>query len=547
VYSIVAFAVICLLWVREVIQNRLITEMVVTAYYNSLFHVFVMAVLILGRIQGNDNNEQTRLVPPASLDASAQTVVLSAKLTCFEELFLATIGRIIQLVDLFIWIVSKIGIDLSPFFFPLPFFKFYHARLVTSHYLIRGARIYLNAGFSDAYFLYLQERMLNFLTFTAYTRCKGETYPKCLDSKLQWVGAPPHGYNNHFRIFFNSGTLCERFKYYCQSSILFTFFGWLPFFRPIYLWWHYKQMVQRLVIGGSKATLDDGYSVCAFFGAYLGSCCGCCGHMILVFVDSHIHLQPAGIVAEEGEREMGALFGLTDRPPNSGMGNQSDQVPLETYVLEQSYPVSVCSPPNHRMIDGSLVFPSAGNMGDIDHDLRCHFLQYDISLEGVQKFRNAGVRRLSDFHYIQSADVRNMNMSLLDQRKTETMLKSWHAMHQDALRGPVSLQRSGFLDSVHMRQVEARHEHATAGGQAAQEQEDAALARALRQSEETFLEERERERVRALEQQITPATAANGTHGTLEDACDDLELPETAFPFEENLGASRLHGGKFSC
>jgi hypothetical protein len=95
-------------------------------------------------------------------------------------------------------------------------------------------------------------------------------------------------------------------------------------------------MVQRLVIGGSKATLDDGYSLCSFFGAYLGSCCGCCGHMILLFVDSHLHLRPAGIVAEEGEREMGALFGLTDRPPNSGMGSQSDQVPLETKDIQVS-------------------------------------------------------------------------------------------------------------------------------------------------------------------------------------------------------------------
>ena len=79
-------------------------------------------------------------------------------------------------------------------------------------------------------------------------------------------------------------------------------------------------------------------------------------------------------------------------------------------------------------IDGATATSSAGSMEDIDHDLRCHFLQYDISQEGVQKLRNAGVCRLSDFHYIQSSDVRNMNMSLLDQRKTEKMLESWHAM-----------------------------------------------------------------------------------------------------------------------
>ncbi len=86
-------------------------------------------------------------------------------------------------------------------------------------------------------------------------------------------------------------------------------------------------------------------------------------------------------------------------------------------------------------MDGATATSTEGNMGDIDNDLRCHFLQYDISQEGVQKLRNAGVCRLSDFHYIQSSDVRNMNMSLLDQRKTEKMLECWHAMHQDALRG----------------------------------------------------------------------------------------------------------------
>ena len=49
VYSIVAFAVSCLLPVMLVLfKNRLITDLVFTACYNSLFHVFVMAVLILG-------------------------------------------------------------------------------------------------------------------------------------------------------------------------------------------------------------------------------------------------------------------------------------------------------------------------------------------------------------------------------------------------------------------------------------------------------------------------------------------------------------------
>jgi hypothetical protein len=68
---------------------------------------------------------------------------------------------------------------------------------------------------------------------------------------------------------------------------------------------------------------------------------------------------------------------------------------------------------------------------DIDNELRCHILQYDISLEGVQKLRNAGVHTLPDLNYIQSSDVCNMNMSIIDQRKTEKMLDVWHSSHQD--------------------------------------------------------------------------------------------------------------------
>ncbi len=77
---------------------------------------------------------------------------------------------------------------------------------------------------------------------------------------------------------------------------------------------------------------------------------------------------------------------------------------------------------------GQITPERIGNMRDHDDDLRSNFLEYDISLDGAQKLRNAGVCRLSDFYYIQSSDVRNMNMSLLDQRKTEKMLESWHAM-----------------------------------------------------------------------------------------------------------------------
>jgi hypothetical protein len=153
---------------------------------------------------------------------------------------------------------------------------------------------------------------------------------------------------------------------------------------------------------------------------------------------------------------------------------------------------------------------------------------------------------LSDFHYIQSSDVRNMNMSLLDQRKTEKMLESCGAMHQDALRGdeqqPEALPTKGTPEHPPLP-ADGERESGGAGYTffAKIPWLDGAI-KAL------VLAEPVGERpLRAPEQQITSATAANGTHGTLEHARDDLELPEPAFPFEEDLGASHPHGDKFSC
>ena len=69
--------------------------------------------------------------------------------------------------------------------------------------------------------------MLNFVTVGLYRadKCYSETYTKWLDSKRQWIGVPPPGYNNHFRIFYNKGTLCQRITYYVTSTILFILSG----------------------------------------------------------------------------------------------------------------------------------------------------------------------------------------------------------------------------------------------------------------------------------------------------------------------------------
>ena len=89
--------------------------------------------------------------------------------------------------------------------------------------------------------------------------------------QLEWVGAPPTGYNNHFRIFYNNGTLCQRLQYYVMSTLLFSLFGWIPLFRPIFLSWHYKQMAERMV------------RVCV-------CCCACVRACVRAFVCLCVHV-----------------------------------------------------------------------------------------------------------------------------------------------------------------------------------------------------------------------------------------------------------------
>jgi hypothetical protein len=58
--------------------------------------------------------------------------------------------------------------------------------------------------------------------------------------------------------------------------------------RPIYLRWHFQQVISRLVLGGRVPELDKEYTIGAFFKVYFLSCCGLLAGKINVFVDSHI-------------------------------------------------------------------------------------------------------------------------------------------------------------------------------------------------------------------------------------------------------------------
>ena len=333
-------------WLKPSIPSELLDAMA----YNAMVHVVCMAVFIWKRHRAGGQPQIDHPAQAPLVDGPVHTIV-SAELTCCEKCWVYTVGWCINKLELIMWVLSAFGIDLSAFFFPSPFYHFWHAKRITRHYRIfRVHGLQLHADHADAYFLFLQEKMLNFVTLTLYKKCVGETYPKWLDSKLQWEGVPPAGFNNHFRIFYNNGTLCQRLSYYLQATIL-SLFSWLPGFHAFFLHWHHGQMVNRMVIGGARAEYVADF--CAFLGAYCGSCCGCwlCSHQLLVFVDNHIQLHPTGLVADAGERDMGPLGRLAGASHEGGGGSGGgggrgggQQHGMETRVCRVHREVSLESP-----------------------------------------------------------------------------------------------------------------------------------------------------------------------------------------------------------
>ena len=164
-------------------------------------------------------------------EKETEFVVLSAKMTISQTIFLLTIGTLFNLISFVIWVISMLGPDFSPIFFPLPFLDFYKAKLMASSFRIKNSRVYLNAGYADSYFLFAKEKMWNFYTFGFYKKCFGDTYPKWLDAHLQWAGAPPEGFNSYFTVFFNKGTLIQRIYYYVMKTLFFSLLGWMPLTR----------------------------------------------------------------------------------------------------------------------------------------------------------------------------------------------------------------------------------------------------------------------------------------------------------------------------
>jgi len=214
-YSVAAVAAA---GVAVFLNANTISEFLNGMAFNALVHVFCGAIYIYHRHQrgGQPQIVYQPQISPVAGSVNVHTIQ-SASLTCGEKIYVYIIGWCIKKVEFVIWLLSNVGIDLSAFFFPSPFYSFEQAKLITRHYrFFRVHGVQLHADAADAYFLWLSEKMLNLITLTLYKRIMGDTYPRWLDSKLRWNGPPPAGFNNHFRIFHNSGTLCERLCYYLQ-------------------------------------------------------------------------------------------------------------------------------------------------------------------------------------------------------------------------------------------------------------------------------------------------------------------------------------------
>ena len=216
-YSVAAVAAA---GVAVLLNANTISEFLNGMAFNAVVHVFCGAIYIYQRHQ-RGGQPQIIYQPPTTIAAGSVHTIQSASLTCSEKISVYTVGWCIKKVEFVIWLLSNVGIDLSAFFFPSPFYNFWQAKLMVRHFrFFQVHGVQLHADSADAYFLWLSEKMLNLITFTLYKRIRGDTYPKWLDSKLRWNGPPPAGFNNHFRIFHNNGTLCERLSYYLQVVVV---------------------------------------------------------------------------------------------------------------------------------------------------------------------------------------------------------------------------------------------------------------------------------------------------------------------------------------
>lgn len=235
------------------------------------------------------------------LDEAATSVVFNVKYTLGQKIFIFFLGNLIDLGTFVVKIFDSVGLDLSNFWFPMPFFEFFKAKCQCKNYRIKGAKVRLTASQADAYFHFLSESLWNFCespllvvlqvaalmfqplstseippvqnlgavlvdTLGFYTRCKCATpYNKWLDKRVTWYGKPPPGATNEF-IIFNDKLKCPQ-KF--ALTMMGVFLGWVPFFSVVQTYFSYKWRLSNLLFGGIQPTFKPEYTVENFFIKYV--------------------------------------------------------------------------------------------------------------------------------------------------------------------------------------------------------------------------------------------------------------------------------------
>ena len=79
-----------------------------------------------------------------------------------RKILIFLLGQFIDFGTSVVRLFEIFGLDLTNFWFPMPFYEFFKAKCQVKNYRIQGAEVRLNASQADAYFRFLSESLWNF-------------------------------------------------------------------------------------------------------------------------------------------------------------------------------------------------------------------------------------------------------------------------------------------------------------------------------------------------------------------------------------------------
>ena len=270
-------------------------------------HCIMMPFFILQKKRYLANERKASLTKTNStFEPGGKTVVFSIRFTLIQKIFMLCVGMEIAFINGLIKIISIIGLDLSCFWFPQPFYEFWQSQLQVKNYQILGAKLRLNATQADAYFRFIEEALLNFYTFGLYSKIwakiKKKSYTKWLDDHVEWEGLPPPGLNNEFQIFNDKLNFIQKIVVmFCELCLM-----WVPFMQPWGAYISYTLRLKNLEFGGAKPKFVPEFTLQALFRHYIRSLClfgGLCIGKQKQFVDSNI-AQPEPDLESTGSAPM---------------------------------------------------------------------------------------------------------------------------------------------------------------------------------------------------------------------------------------------------